>query len=312
MNRLREAAKKISWIRKGYAAVRRRVFAAATVVSPTLNTKLRYRSTHGKKLDLAKPESFHEKLLWLKLNRYMKDPLVIQCADKYLVRDYVRQCGCADILNDLLGCWDHAKQIEWDTLPEKFVLKWNFGAGFNYVCTNKAALDKDTVVKQFDQWEQNKCWLGYAEMHYKYIPRKIICEAFLEDHKSGGLPDYKVYCFHGVPQAILVMHDRGKKMKTEFFDTAWTKLENTSKYEETATETEKPACLEQMLQAAAKLSQPFPFVRCDFYVVDGKLYFGELTFTPAAGIYTSETSIHGTSMADLIHLEKDLPQRRSL
>lgn len=305
MHRFKELIKKNIWIKTTYRKISAWAFSVATMVSPVLNTKLRYRLTHGKRLDLNKPNSFHEKLLWLKLNCYMNDPLVIQCADKYLVREYVKKCGQAELLNTLLGAWNRIEDVPWCELPQKFALKWNFGAGYNLICTDKAALDEEQVIKQFNEWKKIKCWLSHSEMQYKYIPKKIICEAFLEDSTVKDLLDYKVYCFHGEPKAILVMQNRANGVKTEFFDTNWVKLENTNKYEEPESQTPKPLCLEKILTASSDLSKPFPFVRCDFYVVDDKPYFGELTFTPAGGMYAAETTIHGVNMAKLIHLPTD-------
>lgn len=293
----------MSFVRRVYRKIRNTVFSAATLISPTLNTKLRYRYIFKKDLNLEKPETFNEKLLWLKLKKYNKDPLVIQCADKYRVRDYVSSCGYGDILIDMLGAWDSAKNIPWDDLPDKFVLKWNFGAGMNIVCKDKKKLDKTHTVKQMNKWQKKKYWLSHSEMHYKYMPKKIVCEEYLECLDTATIPDYKIYCFHGKPVAVLVMQNRGSgKMCTEFFDTEWNPLDNSSKYAAPSKKTPKPICLNKMMQAAEKLSSPFPFVRCDFYVVGDKFYFGELTFTPAGGMYTSETKINGKDMTEYLQV----------
>jgi hypothetical protein len=130
-----------------------------------------------------------------------------------------------------------------------------------------------------------------------------VCEEFLEHPEKDTIPDYKIYCFHGKPEAILVMYDRGKeKITAEFFDKDWNALENPSKYLSPVKKTPKPVCLSRMLEAAEKFSAPFPFVRCDFYVLGEKFYFGELTFTPAGGMYTSKTTINGRDMADYLHI----------
>lgn len=292
-----------SYLRQFYRRSRSTVFCLSTMISPTLNTRLRYRYLFKKKLNLKEPKTFNEKLLWLKLKRYNRDPLVIQCADKFRVREYVRDCGQEHTLTKLLGVWDSAKQITWQQLPEKFVLKWNFGAGMNIICTDKASLDIVKVTEQMDQWRKNKYWLPHSEMQYKYMPKKIICEEYLQCSDSQTIPDYKVYCFHGKPLAILVMHDRGSDhISTEFFDVNWNPLANSVKYTAPTNQTKAPACLTQMVQTAKKLSEPFPFVRCDFYVVDGKLYFGELTFTPAGGMYTSTTTIDGKDMTEYLNV----------
>lgn len=286
-----------------YRKMRNAVFNISTMISPTLNTKLRYRYIFKKKLNLKKPETFNEKLLWLKLKKYNNDPLVVQCADKYRVRDYVKTCGCEDILVGLLGVWESADKILWDELPSKFVLKWNFGAGMNVVCKDKNSIDRVQVVKQMNKWQKNKYWLSHSEMQYKFMPKKIVCEEYLECLEEEVIPDYKIYCFHGKPKAILVMHDRGsKQITTEFFDTNWNHLDNSSKYTTTRKATPKPICLARMLEAAEKLAHPFPFVRCDFYVVGDEFYFGELTFTPAGGMYTSKTTINGKDMTEYLNI----------
>lgn len=273
----------------------------ATVISPVLNTKLRYRNAFGRKLDLNNPKTLNEKVLWLKLNKYMKNPLVIQCADKARVRDYVEQCGCGDILIPLIGVYDKAEDIPWDELPDQFALKWNFGAGMNIICTDKSKLDREQTVRQLDEWGKCKYWLPHSEMQYKYITKKLCCERLLkDDNGSGVVPDYKVYCFHGEAKAILVMHDRGGTIKSEFFNTKWEPLRNTKKYISPKSQTDRPMCLEKMLDYANRLSVPFPFVRCDFYIVNNELYFGELTFTPAGGLGMSETEIDGKNMAEFL------------
>lgn len=156
-------------------------FSLLTIISPTLSTKIRYKQEFGKELDLNNPKTLNEKILWLKLNRYMKDPLVIQCADKYRVREYVTQCGCGEILNDLIGVYEKAEDVPWDSLPNQFVLKWNFGAGMNIICTDKNAMNKRKVIKQLKKWGKSKYWLPYAEMQYKYAKKKIICERLINE-----------------------------------------------------------------------------------------------------------------------------------
>jgi len=294
---------KLSLLRHFYRKMRECTFCMATLVSPTLNTKLRYRYLFKKSLNLKKPETFNEKLLWLKLKKYNNSPLVVQCADKYRVRDYVRTCGYEDLLVDLIGKWDSATEIPWEELPNKFVLKWNFGAGMNVICEDKALLNRTDTIKQMEQWGKKKYWLSHSEMQYKSIPKKIICEKYLDQSNESVIPDYKIYCFHGNPQAILVLHNRGKGETTsEFFDVKWRPLDNANKYSAHQEATEKPACLEKMLEAATVLAAPFPFVRCDFYVIGDRFYFGELTFTPAGGMYVATTKIGGKDMADFLNV----------
>lgn len=298
----KEQVKKIEWIRKIYYKFKEYKYSIATIISPELNTRIHYREVFGEKLNLENPQTFNEKILWLKLNKYIKDPLVAQCVDKVKVRDYVRNAGYEEILNEVIGIYDSAKDISWDKLPKQFVLKWNFGAGMNIVCSDKNKLDKDTTIKKMEKWGKNKYWLLNSEMQYKYTVKKIICEKYLSDKNAKSLSDYKVYCFNGEPKAIFVMHDRSGKLKTEFYDIEWNLLENTYKYEKPEKNTPKPKCLKKLLEVSRKLSNPFPFVRCDYYIVDDKLYFGELTFTPAGGLYTSETKVNGKNMAELLNI----------
>lgn len=173
----------------------------------------------------------------------------------------------------------------------------------NIVVRNKTRLDISETVRKLEKWGKTRYWLPYSEMQYKYTDRKIICEKYLSDKDNPNvIPDYKVYCFHGEPKAIFVMHDRGHEMKSEFFDVNWEALGNTSKYNKPQNKTPKPICFDQMMAVSRKLSNPFPFVRCDYYVVNGRLIFGELTFTPAGGLYTSTTKIDGKDMSEFLHV----------
>ena len=297
-----DIAKKSKCLRRTYSWLREGYYSFLTIISPELNTRAWYRHVFGKRINLTNPSTFNEKLLWLKLNDYINNPLVIQCADKYWVREYVTKCGYSELLNEIYGVYSSVDDIEWDKFPDKFVLKWNFGAGMNVICLDKTKLNLDETTRKLKKWQKKKCWLLTSEMQYKYAQKRIICEKYLADG-SNSLPDYKVYCFHGEPMAIFVMHDRGKGLKTEFFDVNWQPLENSKKYKTTADETQKPSCLNKMLDASRAFSKPFPFVRCDFFVVGEKLYFGELTFTPAGGLYTSETKIDGKPMTEFLNIE---------
>lgn len=301
--KIKSILRKDARLRKIYSTLYTGKYCVATMISPVLNTKYRYKDVFGKLPNLEEPKTLEEKLVWLKLNNYIKNPLVIQCADKVRVREYVKSCGLESILNDVYGVYQKANEIDWNRLPNKFVLKWNFGAGYNIVCNNKEQLNIKKTIKQMNRWGKKKCWLPYSEMQYKYAPKRIICEKFLEDQDAlGAIPDYKVYCFGGVPRAILVMHDRGRTIKGEFFDCNWNELKKPDHYVRAKETTKKPDCLEEMLEASRILSSPFPFVRCDYYIVNGKIYFGELTFTPAGGIHLSKTDIDGKDMSEYLDI----------
>ena len=165
-------------------------------ISPVLCSRWRFRRTFGRPLDLRTPRTLNEKLMWLKLRRYGSDPLVTRCADKYAVRDYVESCGCGDILNELYGAWDRPRDIPWDALPHAFVLKCNHGCGYNILCPDKSTLDREAAVRTLNKWLRHDFWRDFAELQYRPIPKKIVCERFLGH--GDDLPDYKIYCFHGL------------------------------------------------------------------------------------------------------------------
>lgn len=260
-----------------------------TDISPVLNIRFSYWLTFKKRLDLKHPQTLDEKIQWLKLNTYRNNPLVTKCADKYRVREYVRDCGCGEILNDLYYVWDDVDEICWDKLPQKFVIKWNFGCGQNLICFDKDKLDVDKAIMQLASWkrEKNTSWKVYSELHYRNIQPKLICEKFIES-AEGKLPrDYKLYCFNGVPKYILVCANRASLGHADFyfFNREW-KLERLNRQGVKAPQDftlPAPMNYEKLFEYAAILAKPFPFVRVDFYLEDGKVIFGELTFTPAAG-----------------------------
>ena len=283
-------------------------YRTLSIVSPTLNTKIRYRKAFNKRLDLDNPKTFKEKLLVLKLKRYIKDPLVIKCADKYAVREYILEQGCENILIPLLASYNKANEIDWGILPNSFVIKWNFGCGFNIICTDKNKLNIAETITKLNKWEKSKSYLNYSEMQYAKTPKKIIIEEYLKP-KIGELPaDYKVYCFNGIPKAILYMCERGtNSMSAAFFDVSWNFISETGKsvYKTFDRNIEKPSCLKEMIDVSMKLSEPFEFVRIDYYVINDKLYFGEMTFTPAGCISVSECSINGKTMGELLDISKN-------
>lgn len=298
---LKKILKKSKTITKVYNKLQHYYYCMLTIISPKLNTKVLYKKHFGKKIDLKAPKALEEKLSWLKIYNYNKNPLVFKCADKLAVRDYVKSCGYESILNDLYYTFKSERDIDWDSLPSQFVLKWNFGAGFNIVCKEKSLLNERQVKKTLKKWKKVRCGLSTSELQYSHAPKRILCEKYLCDEtQDKGLIDYKVYCFNGKPKAIFVMHDREVCIKTEFFTTEWVLLQNTKKYESYSNVTSKPDCLKQMLDCAEKLSSPFPFVRCDFYIVNNCLYFGEMTFTPAGGLYLSKTEIDGKDMSEFL------------
>ena len=275
-------------------SIKKIYLSALTLISPTLNTKVYYKKRFGKKINLDNPQTLNEKIQWLKLNKYCKDPIYTMCADKYLVRDYVIKCGCKDILIPLIGVYDNASQIDWNSLPQRFVLKWNFGCGLNILCDDKSKFDEKHTKKLLNKWKHNKFYLQSSEMQYKNIKRKIICEELLDDHSGHRIKDYKFYCFNGKPYCVMICEGREYgKPQFYFFTEEWKFLNilKTSLGFADKVDIKKPKDMDKMFKYAAKLCKEFPFVRVDLYDIDGHIYFGELTFTPSAGLdgdYTDE------------------------
>ncbi len=282
---------------------RKVLFCLMSIISPKLNTQLRYRKKMGKFCDLKNPKSFSEKINYLKLYDYANNPLVNQCADKYRVREYVTACGCGEYLNDLLGVYKNVEEINIDELPDSFVLKWNFGCGYNIIVSDKKAQNWDETKHWLKRWKRQLYHLFYAELHYKVKEKYLLCEKYIDANSVDGLVDYKLYCFHGEVLAILVM-TRNKTKTALFMSPEWEFMSDVRAKYKMGIMHKKPDCLDEMLEIARKLSKPFPFVRVDLYESNGKPVFGELTFTPAAGVSPSETKIHGKPMGEYLHIKK--------
>lgn len=255
-------------------------------ISPKLSVKFWYRRYLKKPLDLENPKTLDEKIQWMKLYYYKDNPLVYQCADKYRVRKYVKECGLEHILNDLIATYHSAKEIDWDVLPQKFVLKWNFSNGGNIICSDKSKLDRKQAIKELNHFQKIKPHLKYAEPQYN-VEKVLLCEKFIETENGESPVDYKFYCFNGEAKYVLCCYGRSLDHRPAFyfFDKDW-QLQRFNKMGKEAPEgftMPKPDGMDDLFHYAEILSKPFPFVRADFYLENGKAFFGELTFTPAGG-----------------------------
>lgn len=271
-------------------------------ISPELNSKIIYRIKTGKKLNLKSPKTFNEKLMFLKLYIYRNDSDVIRCSDKYEVRGYVKEHGLENILNEVYGVYDNSNEIEWDRLPSKFVLKCTHGCQYNILCTDKSKLNIKKTNRILNKWLKDKYGYNYSELHYLKIKPRIICEKFLETKSGKPIEDYKVYCFNGKAKIILVCTNRnGKESNKNFYDINWNKLDLRKDTVESDTIIQRPERLEDLIKYAEILTAPFPFTRADFYIIENKIYFGELTFTPAAccGKYTENADKILSDMLDI-------------
>jgi hypothetical protein len=262
-----------------------------TKISPVLNTRWVYWRKMGKMINLDNPQTFSEKVNWLKLFVYHNDPLVIQCSDKFAIREYVKACRCPELLNELYGVYDHPKDIDWEKLPEKFVVKWNFGSGFNLFCTNKKTFDIKSATQKLTKWKSKNPHLYLSVIHYKHIKRKIIVEKYIEGSNSEIPEDYKLYCFNGVAKYIMVCNTR-ESGRTQFYffnrDWEFCPVYRDSMYGNENFFMDKPQGIDKAIFYAENLAKPFPFVRIDFYLSDGKPILGEMTFAPSGGFDVSK------------------------
>lgn len=235
-----------------------------------------------KSVDLKNPKTFNEKIQWLKIHDYPQNKLVIQGADKYLVRRYVEDKELGDILVPLLGEWDSAEKIDWDRLPDKFVLKCNHGCAYNILCADKSKFDKQSAIKQLNNWMKEDFGAFNIETHYSQIKPHITCEEYLGE----CITDYKFFCFNGEPKYIYVstdlVHDR--EAQIGFFYSDGKKMPMKRKDYIDIPDISLPSFYDEMKESAKILCKDFPFVRVDFFLANNKYYFAELTFTPSGGM----------------------------
>ena len=235
-----------------------------------------------KKVDLKNPKTFNEKIQWLKIHDYPNNQLVIQGADKYRVRKYVQEKGLENILVPMIADWDNPEKINWDELPDKFVLKCNHGCAYNILCADKSSFDKEDAVKKMKKWMKEDFGAFNIETHYSKIVPHITCEEYLGE----CIIDYKFFCFNGEPKYIYVssdlVHDR--QAQIGFFYLDGTKMPLIRDDYAPIDIEELPPFFENMKKDAEVLCEDFPFVRVDFFVANNTYYFAELTFTPSGGM----------------------------
>lgn len=241
---------------------------------------LNYFYRTGKICNLKKPKRFNEKIQWRKF--YDKNSLHSDLSDKLKVRDYILEKSDKKYLIPLIGFYNNIEEVPFDILPDKFVLKYNHGCAYNFICKNKVKIDLTEVKKQFLFWSKiNFYYRGY-EYQYKHIDKKIICEEYLED-ENGDLKDYKFFCFHGEPLFLGVDIDRYSNHKRNYYDMEWNKLPFSNARPLSSKKIEMPPNFKESVTLAKALSKNIDFVRVDLYILKNNIYFGEMTFTPNSG-----------------------------
>lgn len=239
----------------------------------------------GYELNIENPRSFNEKIVWSKL--YYQNPLITQCCDKYAVKDYVKKVIGEEYVVPTIAQWDDPDDIDYDQLPDQFVLKVNWSSGYNIICHNKAELDVDATRAKLKKWIEpdRNSYYQFFNWGFKHVKPVIYAEEYLEQ-SNGQLYDYKFHCFNGESKLLLIASDRygDQGVAFDFFDRDFNPLPFTRGGRQSTKPVKKPELYEEMIRMAEVLAKPFPFVRIDFYEVNGKIYLGEMTFYPGGGI----------------------------
>lgn len=255
------------------------------LVPDALYVKSRYKKITGKKLNLKNPQSFNEKLQWLKL--YDRNPIYSKMVDKYEAKKYVADIIGEEYIIPTLGVWDKFSDIDFDALPNQFVLKCTHDSGGLVICRDKRKLDKEKARKKINRSLKRNYYWGNREWPYKNVKHRIIAEDYLENIAGQGLIDYKFYCFNGEPKYLYVSQglENHATASISFLTLDWQFAPfRRNDYKPLEVLPEKPKNFDKMIELAKVLSKDVPFLRVDLYEVDGKIYFSELTFSPCSGM----------------------------
>ena len=243
-----------------------------------------YRYITHHKLDWKKLSRYTEKLQYLRLYVYPKDPLVSKCAGRVGVREYVKEKGYENLLIKTYGVFDHFDDIDFSKLPNAFALKCTHGSQMNYICFDKSKLDISSIKKKFDKWLNTNYGKKTVELHYSPIKPQIIVEELMLE--NGKLPtEYKLHVFNGKAKSLYVVTSRGIDIRYNNYYIDWTPFDGSqfNGWKKTDKPLKKPDNFDELIKISEDLASPFPFVRVDLYDINGTIYFSELTFTPAKG-----------------------------
>ena len=250
--------------------------------------KIAYKIKIGRKLNLDKPQTYNEKLQWLKL--YDRNPMYTKMVDKYEVKKIVSELIGEQYVIPTYGVWNHFDEIDFSKLPDQFVLKCTHDSGGIVICKDKSKLDKKAAKKKIEKCLKHNFFYGQREWPYKNVQPRIIAEAYIEDEQTRELRDYKFFSFNGTVKALFIAKDRTRNEETkfDFFDADFNHLPFTNGHPNADVLPEKPKNFEEMKRLAAKLSEGIPQVRVDFYEANGRVYFGEMTFFHWSGLVPFE------------------------
>lgn len=267
--------------------------------------KIKFERRMNKKLNLKNPQTFNEKLQWLKL--YDRNPEYTKMVDKYEVKKYVSDIIGEEYIIPTLGVWDSFNYIDFSKLPNQFVLKCTHDSGSIIICKNKEEFDYKEAKQKLEKILRINYYYLSREWPYKNIKPRIIAEKYMVDPKSDELLDYKMMCFNGKVKCSFVCSERysDNGLKVTFFDLNWNKLPFERYYPSSDKYIQQPKNYDVMIKLSEQLAKNIPFVRVDWYEVEGKLYFGELTFFPGAGHEKFTPSEWDKKLGDMLELPKN-------
>lgn len=275
---------------------------------PNVYMKYYYEYYTGKPLNLENPIEFNEKISWLKV--YYHPPILTQLVDKYAVRNYVKEKIGEKYLNDLIQVYTKVSDINFETLPNKYVIKGVHGCGFNLIVEDSKKLNKTKAKALLRKWALKKQYYrGGLEWAYKNVPPHFIAEKFLNELNNSSIIDYKFFCFNGKAQFLEVHIDRNENHRSSFYDLNFNKLpfRDVPENKTITKPIEKPIVFDEMIAVAEKLADKLPFVRVDLYALKEKIIFGEMTFYPADGRSEFYPEKYNTIIGDYLklpHLKK--------
>ena len=247
--------------------------------------KLRYWLEMERRLNLEPPQTFNEKLQWLKL--YDRNPEYVKMVDKYEVRKYIAEKIGEEYLIPLLGVWDSFDEIDFEKLPNQFVLKCTHDSGGLVICKDKSRLDIAKTKKKINKCLKRNFYYITREWPYRNVKPRIIAEQYMVPESGADIADYKVHNFNGKSGLVLVCDGRfsPEGLTEDFYDISWNHMNiKRPDIPNKQKQHQRPATLEKMIELSEILAKDIPFVRTDFYEIDGKIYFGEITFFPASGM----------------------------
>lgn len=264
--------------------------------------RVKYRIRQGEKLNLKNPETFNEKLQWLKLHD--RKDIYTRMVDKCDAKKYVADVIGEKYIIPTLGVYDKFDDIDFDKLPGRFVIKCTHDSGGLVICRDKAKLDIPSAREKINKSLKRKYYYVHREWPYKNVKPRIIVEKYMEGNDKKPIMDYKFFCFNGKPELLLVCSDRfnGKGLKETWLTPDWKLLPLTEGGHDIDRTIKKPSRLELMKKLAGKITKGMPFLRVDFYEIDGEVFFGEMTFSPCAGFEKFDPPVWNKKLGDLIDL----------